>query len=64
MGCKAVLQDDSQKALCEHCMKKEPQLFGNEILKLRVLEERFSRLWTECQRCQGSLHEEVLCTRY
>ena len=21
------------------------------------------RLWTQCQRCQGSLHEEVLCTR-
>ena len=20
------------------------------------------RLWTQCQRCQGSLHEEVLCT--
>ena len=23
----------------------------------------FTRLWTQCQRCQGSLHEEVLCTR-
>lgn len=27
------------------------------------LEEKFSRLWTECQRCQGSLHEDVLCTK-
>uniref|UniRef100_A0AAZ3PHS3 DNA polymerase n=1 Tax=Oncorhynchus tshawytscha TaxID=74940 RepID=A0AAZ3PHS3_ONCTS len=27
-----------------------------------TLEERFSRLWTQCQRCQGSLHEDVLCT--
>ena len=27
-----------------------------------ALEEKFSRLWTQCQRCQGSRHEEVLCT--
>lgn len=26
------------------------------------MEDRYSRLWTQCQRCQGSLHEEVLCT--
>lgn len=30
---------------------------------LSALEERFSRLWTQCQRCQGSLHEDVICTR-
>lgn len=29
---------------------------------MSTLEDRFSRLWTQCQRCQGSLHEEVLCT--
>ena len=26
------------------------------------LEIRFARLWTQCQRCQGSLHQDVLCT--
>ena len=26
------------------------------------MEARFSRLWTQCQRCQGSLHQDVLCT--
>ena len=25
-------------------------------------EEKFARLWTQCQRCQGSLHEDVICT--
>lgn len=35
-----------------------------QIFHLNTLEERFSRLWTQCQRCQGSLHEDVLCTRY
>lgn len=28
------------------------------------LEELFGRLWTQCQECQGSLHQDVLCTRY
>ena len=31
--------------------------------QLSALEDKFSRLWTQCQRCQGSRHEEVLCTR-
>ena len=26
------------------------------------MQQHFSRLWTQCQRCQGSLHQEVLCT--
>ena len=29
---------------------------------MNYLENKFSRLWTECQRCQGSLHQEVLCS--
>uniref|UniRef100_A0A7N4PK26 DNA-directed DNA polymerase n=1 Tax=Sarcophilus harrisii TaxID=9305 RepID=A0A7N4PK26_SARHA len=33
-----------------------------QVAHLSALEERFSRLWTQCQRCQGSLHEDVLCT--
>lgn len=24
----------------------------------------FGRLWTQCQECQGSLHQDVLCTRF
>lgn len=28
------------------------------------LETLFGRLWTQCQECQGSLHQDVLCTRY
>lgn len=50
--------------------EREDSLFCNvfchnlQIYHLNTLEERFSRLWTQCQRCQGSLHEDVLCTRY
>ncbi|XP_034247843.1 DNA polymerase delta catalytic subunit isoform X1 [Thrips palmi] len=63
LGCKAVLpKDQESNALCSHCSPNEAKLFLSELTKYRTLEDRFSRLWTECQRCQGSLHEEVLCT--
>jgi len=49
--------------VCEHCKPNESSLFQKEIAQLNVLEEKFTRLWTQCQRCQGSLHEDILCTR-
>uniref|UniRef100_A0A1I8F928 DNA-directed DNA polymerase n=1 Tax=Macrostomum lignano TaxID=282301 RepID=A0A1I8F928_9PLAT len=48
--------------VCKHCEPNESALYQREVGVLRVLEEKFNRLWTECQRCQGSLHEDVLCT--
>lgn len=62
IGCKIVLPNDAVTAVCNHCSHKEKQIYITEIFKLRQLQEKFSRLWTECQRCQGSLHEEVICT--
>ena len=63
IGCKTVLPNDrAQKALCQHCETKQDQIFMGEMMELKQLEDRFSRLWSECQRCQGSRNEEVLCT--
>nr|BAJ78733.1 DNA polymerase delta catalytic subunit [Lepidocampa weberi] len=59
IGCKAMLKDE-RDAVCPHC--KEGEVYQREIASMRVLQERFCRLWTQCQRCQGSLHEDVLCT--
>lgn len=64
LGCKAVLTKEFENnVVCQHCQPRIPQLYQNEIMAQMQLEERFSKLWSECQRCQGSLHEEVLCTR-
>ncbi|XP_073427077.1 DNA polymerase delta catalytic subunit [Dendrobates tinctorius] len=60
IGCKATLNHDG--AVCNYCKKKESELHQKEVAHLGSLEEKFSRLWTQCQRCQGSLHEDVLCT--
>jgi len=60
LGCKAVIKHE--QAVCKHCESREGEVYVKEIKKLSTLEEKFSRLWTQCQRCQGSLHDEVICT--
>nr|XP_031849100.1 DNA polymerase delta catalytic subunit isoform X1 [Nomia melanderi] len=63
LGCKAVLTPEREKmALCKYCEPREAEFYQTELYLGRQLEEKFCRLWTECQRCQGSLHQEVLCT--
>ncbi|CAL1283637.1 unnamed protein product [Larinioides sclopetarius] len=60
VGCRSLLDDEA--AVCDHCKPKESEIYQTEMAYLNSFEEKFGRLWTECQRCQGSLHEEVLCT--
>ena len=65
LNCKTILTDkEATGAVCSHCKPKESELFQKEICTMSSLEEKFSRLWTQCQRCQGSLHEDVICTKY
>lgn len=61
VGCRAVLEDE-MTAVCTHCKPREPEIYFVEMKHLNTLETKFARLWTQCQRCSGSLHEEVLCT--
>uniref|UniRef100_A0ACB8EUP6 DNA polymerase delta catalytic subunit n=1 Tax=Sphaerodactylus townsendi TaxID=933632 RepID=A0ACB8EUP6_9SAUR len=60
IGCRAVLSHHG--AVCKFCLGHQSELYQKEVAHLSSLEEKFSRLWTQCQRCQGSLHEDVLCT--
>jgi DNA polymerase delta subunit 1 len=64
LNCKTILTDkEATGAVCSHCKSKESELFQKQICTMSSLEEKFSRLWTQCQRCQGSLHEDVICTK-
>ncbi|TID23937.1 hypothetical protein CANINC_003098 [Pichia inconspicua] len=58
-GCKTAIPDN--ETLCKNCKNRSGEIYGEALGKMNLLEERFSKLWTECQRCQGSLHQEVLC---
>nr|XP_023015999.1 DNA polymerase delta catalytic subunit [Leptinotarsa decemlineata] len=63
IGCKAVLPKGYEnEAVCAHCKSKEAALYQQELSHHGMLEQRFGALFTECQRCQGSLFEEILCT--
>ncbi|CAL8467309.1 g6846 [Coccomyxa elongata] len=48
--------------LCEHCRSKEVEIYQRSLGTVNELEQQFAALWTQCQRCQGSLHQDVLCT--
>lgn len=64
IGCKTPLDPKlhSSSAVCEHCSVDMAHIYNHEMAYFNQLEHKFSRLWTQCQRCQGSLHEEILCT--
>ncbi|KAJ5993279.1 DNA polymerase delta catalytic subunit [Penicillium sp. IBT 35674x] len=64
MGCKKPLsgKEEMAGAVCENCRPRLGELYTKTLTKVSDLEVRFGRLWTQCQRCQGSLHCEVICS--
>ena len=64
MGCKKPLTKAEEKdgAVCENCRPRIGELYTKTLTKVSELEVRFSRLWTQCQRCRGSIHCEVICS--
>jgi DNA polymerase delta subunit 1 len=65
-GCKAALKKEDIAVtgglVCRHCQPRLPDYYLHQLDTVNNLEERFGRLWTQCQRCQGSLHQDILCT--
>ncbi|XVF70582.1 hypothetical protein PTKIN_Ptkin11bG0173900 [Pterospermum kingtungense] len=53
---------NADRTLCSHCKGREAELYCKTVTQVSELEELFGRLWTQCQECQGSLHQDVLCT--
>ncbi|RFU27182.1 hypothetical protein B7463_g9157, partial [Scytalidium lignicola] len=64
MGCKKplVAKDERDGAVCSDCAPRTGELYQKTLHKVSDLEIRFARLWTQCQRCQGSMHNEVICS--
>ncbi|GAV51761.1 hypothetical protein ZYGR_0AF02320 [Zygosaccharomyces rouxii] len=60
-NCKGPLKK-GEGPLCSNCQAKSGELYIKALYNVRDLEEKFGRLWTQCQRCAGSLHNEVLCS--
>ncbi|KAI8637673.1 DNA polymerase family B-domain-containing protein [Parasitella parasitica] len=62
LGCKAPLPKGDTSAACKQCSDRLPELYQHQLDTVNKLEVKFSRLWTQCQRCQESLHQDVICS--
>lgn len=65
LGCRTVLKEENSggsKAVCKYCEMREGKIMQVQLAKMNELEVKFNRLWTECQRCQGNVQDEVICT--
>jgi len=60
-GCRVPLRN-GEKTLCLNCSPKAGDFYYRQLATVTDLENKFSRAWTQCQRCSGSLHQPVLCT--
>ncbi|KAI5989332.1 DNA polymerase family B-domain-containing protein [Pisolithus albus] len=65
LGCKTPLRPNNSVpngAVCNNCRPRVGELYRKQVSLASEQQIRFSRLWTQCQRCQGSLHQDVLCS--
>lgn len=60
MRCRAVMKTNDP--LCERCEENAGELLVEKSLEMYAKERMFQELWSECQRCQGSYCQEVLCS--
>ncbi|WFD30639.1 DNA-directed DNA polymerase [Malassezia sp. CBS 17886] len=61
VGCRTPLKNQNA-AVCANCKPRETELYFEKLMRSNAAEVEFSRLWTCCQRCQGSLSQDVLCS--
>ena len=68
MGCKTLISEKDMKSskggapLCADCRSKEGEIYMQKLDNITQHQQVFSQLWTECQRCQGSYHQDVICS--
>ena len=51
----------SDQPLCERCKNKALEIMVAKQLETEAMKAEYQDLWTECQKCQGSNTEEILC---
>uniref|UniRef100_F1KQZ5 DNA polymerase n=1 Tax=Ascaris suum TaxID=6253 RepID=F1KQZ5_ASCSU len=60
--CKSSLKKGVMDATCAHCKPNEGKAYITHMALMNATENRFGRLWTECQNCAGTDNEEILCS--
>ncbi|VVA97109.1 unnamed protein product [Arabis nemorensis] len=59
MGCKARIRNGT---VCSDCEGREVELHIKQVCQVAELEELVGSLRSHCQECQGSFHQDILCT--
>lgn len=59
-GCRVPIPENA--ILCAACVPHSSEIYAKQVAEMNQLQAEFSILWTNCQRCQGSFHQDVLCT--
>ena len=61
---KGAQKDDPTPALCKHCQAsgKSADVVMKFTDDLASKQEEFGRLWSQCQRCMGNMHQDVICS--
>lgn len=65
MGCRTLVSPSDKipgTPLCKNCGPKEGEIYAAKLAEVNTHQKVFNQLWTECQRCQGSFHQEVICS--
>merc|ERR1719356_283751 len=60
LGCKTPIKSGG---LCEHCKQsKAAEVMLEKVAEVQQKEHEYNQLWTQCQRCQGSFTQPVICS--
>lgn len=51
----------ADQAVCNNCRPRTAELHAKQVSIAAQAETAYARLWTQCQRCQGSLHQVRAC---
>ncbi|EAN34137.1 DNA polymerase family B family protein [Theileria parva strain Muguga] len=64
LSCNIVLNNttESTEVFCSNCNTgRKQQILLDKLTTCRLKEDLYHKLWTHCQRCQGNLHNAVMC---
>lgn len=62
MKCQRKLPPNYKDIVCEACIGSKKMIYIERKIELNNAEKAYGDLWVQCQRCQSSLHQDILCT--
>ncbi len=58
LNCKSVIKSG---VVCKNCKDKMREIYIENRLEMNNYERLYCDLWTQCQQCQGSILQEIIC---